>query len=181
MHSRCEGTSRSYTQYEQREQEEIKRGKGKMRQEISTSGNGQFLLLFHLSRTLSRISSSLRTFFLRFILLQERYAHIYIYIFLSEYYSVLQIIFLFLYHADTIYEHEGASRQKISNSATIKAGGKTAGTRRTRALRQGFVSPPQCISYWTIALGSSFKWASFLSSSTLSKNLHQLINSQTPN
>lgn len=82
---------------------------------------------------------------------------IYIYIFLSEYYSVLQIIFLFLYHADTIYEHEGASRQKISNSATIKAGGKTAGTRRTRALRQGFVSPPQCISYWTIALGSSFK------------------------
>jgi len=111
MHSRCEGTSQSYTQYEQWEQEEIKRGKGKVRQEISTSGNGQFFLLFHLSRTLSRISSSLRTFFLRFILLQETYMHIYIYIYIyiyiniykyiyiyiyiSEYYSVLQIIFLF--------------------------------------------------------------------------------------
>lgn len=72
----------------------------------------------------------------------------------------LNNLFIFLYHADTIYEHEGVRWQKISNSATIKAGGKIAGTRVAHAhFVQGFVSPLQCISYWTIAVGSSFKCA----------------------
>lgn len=115
--------------------------------------------------SLSRLALLTHLFFRFYSLTKYMYAYISLNIIPSFNKSSC---FFFVRYADTLYEHESVSRQKISNG-TIKASGKTAGTRVAHAhFVQGLVSPLRRVSHCPIAVGSpSFEYACFSSLSVV--------------